>query len=196
MNRGRFPAPASIGAVIVTVALAAGAIATDAAADPQASVGTTFGGVVEDVNAGPPHGQVHWGGRGDVLLLRSRGTDMAIGPYVDVATSSFHDVDVGSGAEWLLPVRDDLPFVLSAGFFARDGEGRSWTPGVEGTVFWGSRSFNYHSWYGLALGLFAQTRYVPASPAQADLVFGIQVDGEILLMPSMLIFGLLHQDAR
>jgi hypothetical protein len=171
-------------------------IGLEAQAAPQASFGMTFGGVAEDVTTGPPRGQVHWGGRGDLLLLRSRGYDMAIGPYVDVATSSFHDVDVGGGAEWLLPVRDDLPFVLSAGFFARDGEGRSWTPGFEGTVFWGSRSYNFHSWYGLAAGLFAQMRDVPGSPEQTDVVFGIQVDGEIILMPSMLILQLLRTDSQ
>lgn len=141
-------------------------------------------------------GAVHWGGRADVLFLRSRGTDMAVGPYIDVATSSFHDVDAGGGVEWLLPVRDDLPFVLSAGAFARSGEGLSWAPGLEGTLFWGSRSYNFHSWYGMATGLFAQTRYLPGSPERADLVFGIQVDGELLLMPSILILSLIRHDRQ
>jgi hypothetical protein len=165
---------------------------TPAAADPQASIGTTIGGVVEDVNTGSTHGQAHWGGRADVLFLRSRGTDMAIGPYVDVATSSFHDIDVGGGIGWLLPVRDDLPFVLSAGAIVRNGEGWSWAPGLEGTLFWGPRSYNYHSWYGMASGLFAQTRYIPGSPGQMDLVFGVQIDGEILIMPSLLFLGLMR----
>lgn len=153
-------------------------------------MGTTIGGVLEDVNTGDLHGQAHWGGRADVLFLRSRGTDMAIGPYVDVATSSFHDVDAGGGAEWLLPVRDDLPLVLSAGAFVRNGEGRAWAPGLEGTLFWGSRSYNYHSWYGMAVGLFAQARYLPGAPSQADVVFGVQIDGELLVMPSLLLLGL------
>jgi hypothetical protein len=151
---------------------------------------------MEGVTSGAVHGQVHWGARGDALFLRSRGSDMAVGPYLDVATSSFHDLDAGGGLEWLIPVRDDLPFVLSAGAFTRNGEGRSWAPGLESTLFWGSRSYNFHSWYGLALGLFAQTRYVPGPPEQADVVLGIQIDGEILLMPSMLFLGLLHSDTR
>lgn len=165
-------------------------------AAPQVNVGMTFGGVVEDPASPPVHGQAHWGGRADVLFLRSRGSDMAIGPYVDLATSSFHDVDLGGGAEWLLPLRDDLPFVLSAGFFARSGEGRSWAPGLEGTLFWGSRSYNFHSLYGVALGLFAQTRYVPGPPEQTDFIFGIQMDGELMLLPSMLILQLLRPDPR
>jgi hypothetical protein len=167
--------------------------APDAFADPQASLGMTIGGEIEDVGHGGPRGAVHWGGRADVLLLRSRGRDMAIGPYIDAATESFHDYDAGGGIGWLLPVRDELPLVLSAGAFARNGEGRSWSPGLEGTLFWGSRSYNFHSWYGLAAGLFAQVRYLPSAPQQTDLVLGLQIDGEILLMPSMLILGLLRQ---
>src|SRR5258708_24971850 len=177
---------AAVGGLIALVLLASGS-----AAAPQANVGMTFGGVVEDVMMGPPRGQAHWGGRADVLFLRSRGSDMALGPYLDAATSSFHDFDAGGGLSWLLPVRDDLPFVLSGGFFTRTGEGRNWAPGVEGTVFWGSRSYNFHSVYEIAVGLFSQVRYLPGSPEQADFVFGFQMDGELMMMPSMLILELL-----
>jgi hypothetical protein len=179
-------------------AIAAGAVASlrpsDACADPQASVGLTVGGTVENV-VGPagPGGAFHLGGRGSILFLRNRGSDMAIGPYLDVATASFHDVDLGGGVEWLLPVRDDLPIVLSAGAFLRDGDARTWSPGVEGTVFFGSRSYNFHSWYGLAAGIFAQTRWVPADPGTMDLVFGVQIDGELLALPWILIYEALHE---
>jgi hypothetical protein len=132
------------------------------------------------------------GGRADLLLLRNRGTDMGLGPYVDVATASLHDLDAGAGASWLLPIRDDLPVVLSGGAFLRNGEGRTWAPGVEGTVFFGARSFNFHSWYGMANGLFVQTRWVPAYPGTVDVVFGIQLDAELLAMPSMLIISALR----
>jgi len=91
-----------------------------------------------------------------------------------------------------LPIRDDLPLVLSAGALCRNGEGHSWAPGAEGTVFFGSRSYNFHSWYGLTFGVFAQTRWIPVAPAVADLVFGIQIDAEILAMPSMLIISALR----
>jgi hypothetical protein len=166
---------------------------TVARADPQVSAGLTIGGVVQDV-VGPSgtSGAFHLGGRGSVLFLRERGADMAVGPYVDWATASFQNIDLGGGVEWLLPVRDDLPLVLSGGLFVRDGDGRSWSPGVEGTLFWGSRSYNFHSWYGLAAGIFAQTRWVPASPSTLDLVFGVQIDAEILALPSILIFEALR----
>lgn len=163
--------------------------APDATADPQASIGVTIGGVVQDVvGPSPASGAFHLGGRASVLLLRNRGADMGIGPYIDVATASFHDLDLGGGAEWLIPVRDDLPLVLSAGAFSRNGEGRSWSPGMESTAFFGSRSYNFHSWYGLAAGLFAQSRWIPSSPSTVDLVFGVQIDGELLVLPVLLLY--------
>jgi hypothetical protein len=177
----------------VLVGCLAVSTAKDVLADPQASAGLTLGGAVDDV-VGPAgvQGAFHLGARGSVLFLRNRGADMAIGPYLDVATASFHNVDLGGGAEWLIPVRDDLPLVVSAGAFWREGDGRSFKPGMEGTMFWGSRSYNFHSWYGLAAGIFAQTRWIPSSPATLDLVFGLQIDAEILALPSILIFEALR----
>jgi hypothetical protein len=177
---------ALVGAVLCVLLLL---LPSHARADPQASVGLTIGGVIEDaVGPSGARGAFHLGGRASILFLRNRGADMAIGPYLDVATASFHDVDLGGGAEWLIPVRDDLPLVLSAGGFWRNGDDRSWSPGMEGTVFFGSRSYNFHSWYGLAAGLFAQSRWVPASPSTLDLVFGVQIDGELLALPAVLIY--------
>ena len=54
-------------------------------------------------------------------------------------------------------------------------------------MFFGSRSYNFHSLYGMAVGIFAQTRWVPASPATMDMVFGLQVDGELMALPWILI---------
>jgi hypothetical protein len=188
------PRPAHAAPCAVAIALF-GSLASvrDAAADPQASVGLTVGAAVENaVGPSPTQGALHLGGRGSVLFLRNRGDEMAIGPYLDVATLNFHDIDLGGGAEWLIPVRDDLPVVLSAGAFFRDGNGRSWDPGMEGTVFFGSRSYNFHSWYGLAAGLFAQTRWVPASPSTLDVGIGLQIDGEILALPAIFLYQALR----
>ena len=167
------------------------ALTRNAAAAPQGSVGLTLGGAVENVVPGPAEGAFHVGGRADLLLGRSRGYDMAIGPYVDAASSSFRNVDIGAGAEWLIPLRDDLPVVVSGGAFARNGEGRGWGPGLESTVFFGSRSYNFHSWYGLAAGLFVQGRWIPSFAGTVDVLFGLQLDVEILAMPAMLLWGLL-----
>jgi hypothetical protein len=160
-------------------------------AAPQASLGLTVGGEVENVTPGPAGGAFHLGGRADLLLGRSRGNDMALGPYIDTASAGFRNFDVGAGAEWLIPVKDDLPVVLSGGGFLRSGERGAWSPGLEGTFFFGSRSFNFHSWYGLAAGLFVQTRWIPSPPDEVDVVFGVQLDAELLAMPALLLWGLL-----
>jgi hypothetical protein len=166
---------------------------SSASADPQANLGVTAGWVLQDAfGPGSSSSAFHAGARADVLFLRSRGDQMAIGPYIDAATSSLHDFDAGGGLEWLLPVRDDLPIVLGAGALARNGEGHSWAPGAEGTIFFGSRSYNFHSWYELAFGVFAQARWIPSPPAVADLVLGVQIDGEFIAMPSMLIISALR----
>jgi hypothetical protein len=166
-------------------------VSRDARAAPQASAGLTLGGAVENV-VGPPNataGAFHLGGRADTLFFRNRGADMAFGPYVDAATASFHALDLGAGASWLLPVRDDLPLVLSEGVFVRNGTGRSWSPGAESEVFFGSRSYNFHSWYGMAIGVFVQTRWIPATPATLDVIAGVQLDAEVLVLPLLLLWG-------
>jgi hypothetical protein len=155
----------------------------------------TVGGAIDNAaGQGATQGAFHVGGRGDMLFFRNRGGDMAFGPYVDAATASFHHLDLGGGIEWLAPlVKDELPFVLSAGPFWRNGDGHSWSPGVEATVFFGSRSYNFHSWYGLAAGAFAQTRWLPRSPSTLDLVLGIQIDAELLLLPALFVYeALVH----
>jgi hypothetical protein len=157
-------------------------------ADPQASAGLTLGAAFPGVVGPSESATVHLGGRADVLFLRSRERDMALGPYVDVATAGFRNADAGGGAEWLLPVTEDVPVVLSTGAFARSGGGRSWAPGLEGTLFCGSRSYNFHSWYGLAVGLFVQTRWLPESPATLDVVAGVQLDAALLVMPFLFAY--------
>jgi hypothetical protein len=182
------PSAAALRALTVVAASVLCFLERAAAADPQASAGVTVGAVFPGV-VGPrlPAG-VHLGGRADVLLLRASERDMAVGPYVDVATTEFHDSDVGGGAEWLVPLTEDVPVVLSAGAFARNGNGRSWAPGAEGTLFVGSRSYNFHSWYGFAVGFFAQGRWVPESPATFDVVAGVQIDAELLAMPFVFLY--------
>jgi hypothetical protein len=112
---------------------------------------------------------------------------MGLGPYVDVATSGFHDTDLGGGLSWFVPLIEDLPLVVGGGMLVRNGGARAWAPGAEATLFLGSRSYNFHSDYGMALGFFAQSRWIPEPPASIDAVFGVQVDAEVLALPVLLI---------
>ena len=109
---------------------------------------------------------------------------MALGPYVEVLTERFNSLDMGGGLEWLLPAFPAFPFVLSAGPFVRNAEGYGgYQPGVAAALFFGPRSYNFASTYGLANGIYVQTRYGLGDAKQADLLFGIQIDLAVLALP-------------
>jgi hypothetical protein len=118
---------------------------------------------------------------------------MGVGPYLDVATLAFETLEVGAGAQWLLPVTDALPFVLSAGLFERRAPQKDWQPGACTTLFVGSRSHNFSSWYGLAAGLFVQGRYGFGDARQADVVLGAQLDLSLLGYPFLLAYEALRR---
>ena len=161
--------------------------AANAAAAPQISGGVTSGLALTDLRASNgPRVAYHLGGRFDCLWLRERAGTMAFGPYVDVATEAFDTFQGGGGVEWLVPA-GDTAFVFSTGGFARTSR-FGVNPGVEATIFWGSRSFNYHSVYGLGVGLFAQGRWGFGDGKQADAIFGAQVDLEYFALPFLFAY--------
>ena len=82
--------------------------------------------------------------------------------------------------------------MLSGGAFARSA-GFGLEPGVATTLFWGSRSYNYHSTYGLALGLFAQGRYGFGDGRQGDAVLGVQLDLAYVALPFLLAYEALRR---
>ncbi len=175
----------ALACLAVAFVLAVGAPATAA---PQANVGMTVGGGTASLRGGDRGALFHIGARADVLFLRSRGNDMAIGPYLDIVSASFETLELGGGVEWLLPVRDDLPLIVSAGAFERRAPGFAWEPGVATTLFFGSRSYNYHSWYNLGLGLFVQGRYGLGDAKQGELIFGAQIDLALLAYPFIFVY--------
>jgi hypothetical protein len=177
---------ALVGSLGVTLAVATSS--GTALAAPQVSAGLTTGAALTDMRAdNGPRLAYHLGGRLDLLLLRDRANTMAVGPYIDVATAAFDTFETGGGLEWLVPA-GDTAFVLSGGGFARASR-FGWEPGVAGTLFWGSRSFNYHSTYSLGLGLFLQGRYGLSSVGrQADAIFGVQIDLQYLALPFLFAY--------
>lgn len=162
-------------------------VAGPAGATPQANAGLTVGGALTDMRtAAGPRAAFHLGARGDVLFLRRRDRDMGIGPYVEFATEAFDTLELGAGASWLVPGWT-FPFVFSAGAFERQARGQGWEPGVASSIFVGPRSYNFHSSYDLAGGLFVQARYGLGDARQADIVLGAQIDLTLLAYP--LIFA-------
>lgn len=161
--------------------------ATIAAADPQTSVGLIVGGGAADLRT-EPRAVFHMGVHGDVLFFRKRDRDFAFGPYVEILSVAFDTFEAGGGVSWLIPMSDPIPLVLSAGAHARGGPG-GWFPGVSATIWAGSRSYNFHSAYGLAIGLFVEGRYGFGDARQADILGGIQLDGEIFALPFIFAYN-------
>lgn len=169
----------ALAACLTTFALAP----RDARAEPQFGSALTTGAALTETRFSnkDPYVAFHLGGRADVLFLRDRANAMALGPYVDVATTGFDTFEGGGGLEWLVPAFDTA-FILSSGAFARTSH-FGVEPGVEATVFWGSRSFNYHSAYSLGLGLFLQGRYGFGDGRQGDAILGAHIDLEYIALP-------------
>lgn len=164
--------------------------AAPARADPQASVGVTVGA------AGEGYDHEIWrrrtafslGLHGDVLFGRSSTADFGVGPYAEILSSAFDEVEVGTGISGLLPVLEEFPLVVSLGAYGRKGSDPfGFEPGVAGEVFWGYRAYNFHSRYVLSSGLVAQMRYGLGPSRETSVVVAAQVDVELLVLPVLFL---------
>lgn len=165
-------------------------VGSAADANPQMTVGLTLGGGAANLRT-QPLGVFHMGLRGDVLFLRGRDKDMAIGPYFEALTVAFETFEIGGGVSWLLPVTEHFPLVLSAGAHARGYSG-GWEPGLHAMLWMGSRSVNYDSVYGLTAGLFVEGRYGLGDGQQADILGGVQLDLELFVLPFVFLYNALR----
>ena len=171
----------------LAVCAATGVATSGAQARPQISAAATTGVALTDLRTDSgPRVAYHLGARLDALFLRGDPREMALGPYVGLATAAFDTFESGGGVEWLIPT-GDTALVLSTGAFARTSR-FGWEPGVVGTIFWGSRSYNFHSSYGLGVGLFAQGRYGLGDGRQGDAVAGVQLDLAYLALPFLFAY--------
>jgi hypothetical protein len=177
-------------------AVAAGlvlATTSRAEASPQLSAGATIGA------AGKGDRSQLWrstgltlGLRSELLLGRAREGDFGLGPYAEVLTTSgFSDLQLGAGLTLLLPVHSDLPLLVSAGGYLGASEAWGWEPGLAGELFWGSHSYNYHSFYALDAGLFVAGRYALGASQDVTLLVGARVDLELIALPFLLLWGAL-----
>ena len=100
--------------------LAAVLLAAPAQADPQATVGLTMGAAGAGLNRSIWQATAfHLGVHGDVLFGRERNADFGIGPYAELLTNGFDEIQFGGGLSGLLPVLDTFPIVLSAGLIGQ-----------------------------------------------------------------------------
>jgi hypothetical protein len=159
----------------------------EAAADPQWNAGLMTGVCGRGADGELWQNSCWYNGlRGDVLFGRNRNTDFGLGPYAQLATSGFEDVRTSGGLSGLVPWDGFLPLVLSAGGYARRDDD-TWAPGLEGWLFIGSRSYNFHSSYGIAAGLVVGYQRDLTDRGDNAIVIAAQLDGLLLSLP--FIFG-------
>ncbi|HEX9298054.1 MAG TPA: hypothetical protein VF881_19575 [Polyangiaceae bacterium] len=160
-------------------------------ASPQLSAGVTAGAAGKgDRSQLWTSTELTFGLRSELLLGRARNADLGVGPYAEVLTTSgFSDLQVGAGLTWLLPVHPDLPLLMSAGGYLGDSPTWGWEPGLAGELFWGSHSYNYHSFYALDAGLFAGGRYALGPSRDVTVLVGLRLDLELIALPFLLAWG-------
>lgn len=156
-------------------------------ADPQISVAMTIGGGAGELRSPSPKALFHMGLHGDVMLFRKRDGQFDLGPYIEVLTRTFETFEAGGGASLLIPITEAAPLIVSGGPFVR-GAQVGWDGGIMGGLFFGSRSFNFHSVYGFAIGGFAQARVGLGPAQQLDVLGGLQIDFELLALPFLLVW--------
>lgn len=162
-----------------------------AEATPQGTAGLTIGAA----GAGEQHRLwdktlFHLGVRGDVLFGRDKPYDFAVGPYAEIGTLTFREVQFGGGVSGLLPVVDFLPIVLSIGAYGRKSKEVSGVePGVTAQLFWGTRSFNFHGNYVMTAGLISQLRYGLGPSKETSIVIGAQLDFLAMSLPALFVIN-------
>jgi hypothetical protein len=181
----------AFGLAMIAGALASIANAGEARAEPQLSTSLTLGGGIANFSRpGAIRPAFHLGGWADVLFGRSSDHDVGFGPHVHVATRTFQTFELGAGPTLLIPVGGPV-FQISGSGLVRIGPGGV-TPGAGATVFFGSRSYNFHGNYGYTLGGFLQGRFGFSAPRadvapQADVILGVQADLAIVALPAILL---------
>lgn len=175
----------------MATAIALWLVAGQAEADPQGNAGLTIGGAAVGTRGRFwDDGEFHLGLRGDVMFLREQPLDWGLGPYLEVGTLAFDEIQAGGGASVHVPVNDALPLVASLGGYARYGDDEYGAePGIAGAIFWGSRSYNFHAGYVMAAGLSVGYRYSFGESHETALLVAAQLDLAILGLPLVLLIN-------
>jgi hypothetical protein len=169
------------------------------AAPPQFGVGVTVGAAGVGKSSRLWDETVfHLGARGDVLFGRDGCNDFGVGPYLEVMTHDFGELQTGAGASLLIPLTEIFPVVLSAGGYLRipwqEGPGpladRSYgvEPGVAGTLFFGTRSFNFSNSWEITVGVIGQARFGLGESRETSFVIAAQLDLAGLWVPVVFIY--------
>ncbi|HZO17068.1 MAG TPA: hypothetical protein VFB62_27515 [Polyangiaceae bacterium] len=178
----------------IAIAMTLCLVAPCALADPQANSAITIGGAgVGSEGEFWDHAEFHMGLRADVLFGREETRDFGGGPYVEFGTFAFDELSFGGGGSVLFPIHESLPLVASLGAYGRYGDDEfGLEPGITGSIFWGTRSYNFHHNYVLAAGLLVGYRYTFGESRESALVISAQLDLALLGLPFVALIGLMR----
>jgi hypothetical protein len=171
------------------VGLAVLAASLPARAEPQATVGLTIGAAGEGFDRRIwQKTAFHLGLHGDVLFGRNSTSDFGVGPYAEIFTNAFDEIQFGGGVSGLLPVIDTFPIVVSLGAYGRKGsDPYGLEPGVAAELFWGARSFNFNSRYVLSGGLLTEARVGLGASRETTFIVAAQIDLLLFALPVMFL---------
>lgn len=181
--------PSTTAALAALTALAA---TVSARADPQLNLSLSFGAGARVAPSSSREALVGLAARGDALFGPRTPYGARVGPYVTAGTHDFDDLTVGLGLSVQLPVSPTYPLVLSAGVFADVLSLSTPRPGGLARLWWGSRSYNYHSRYVMVLGGWVEARHTPALDA-TDVVIGLDADLGFITLPLVLLYEALRR---
>jgi len=163
----------------------------EARAEPQVNTGLLIGGAAAGVDGGFfDQPEFALGLRGDVMFCRDDAWDFGVGPYVELGTLAFDELQFGGGASVHLPVDETFPLVASVGPYARYGDDDfGLEPGIATALFWGSRSYNFHENYIMAVGLSVGYRASFGASKESALLITAQLDLALLGLPLVALAG-------
>lgn len=170
-------------------------VSARAEAGVEVTTALTVGGgarVVQMEGAASTAGLFTMALRADMLFGRAGPRHFAAGPFLSLRTDGFWNFAPALGASLLLPLTEPCPLVISAGGVLRvDGMGVA--GGVLERLWFGARSYNYHSVYALAIGVFVESRQFFDQGGTVDVVGGVDLDLEVFAIPLMALWSLMFR---
>jgi hypothetical protein len=130
--------------------------------------------------------------RTEVLFGKPGDEHFRVGPALDLRFQRFETAEIAGGLSVLFPIARGYPLLLTAaaGYAARS-QPQSDGGFVMGTLAWGYRSYNFHSFYGLGLQIYVSTRVHMDDPSHYEITAGIEVDlAALFVIPAMFLISL------
>lgn len=130
--------------------------------------------------------------RTELLFGRPGDERFRVGPAFDLRFQRLDTAEVAGGLSVLFPIARGYPLVVTAaaGYAAR---AQPQTDGgiFVGTVAWGYRSYNFHSFYGLGLQVYVSSRVHLDDVSRFEITAGIEIDlAAMFVIPAMFLISL------